>query len=206
MNKRTRAKLVGILFIIVLVIIVAYLLYGNNTNLPVTETYEYSFETSMEGWTVRGIDLLNPPINWSVNRTQTESYSGEYSVQLYLENFNDAGKIWIEKEYNVKPNSNYQVSISYYFGTADYGDINLFTLITGASAKSPEQVTDLIFQGSTGHGQDTTNLVWLEKQFTFHVETNLEGTLFAYIGVWGTWETIRLYFFDDVVIEITDLM
>ena len=66
-----------------------------------------SFEGSLEGWTARGIDLTvgGREVAWSIEPSTTTATHGTGSARLYLENFTDAGKIWLEKAFSVRPNS-----------------------------------------------------------------------------------------------------
>jgi hypothetical protein len=170
------------------------------------QSHLFTFEDSMEGWTNDGTDLSDPPINWSVVRSDELASEGNYSVKLYLNNLNDAGKIWMEKLFNVSSDTQYEVTVSYTFATSDFGDFNLFTLITGVSTTSPETVDDIIFQGNTGHHQnETQDFIWTEKQFTFTVQTDQKGEVYVYIGVWGTWETARTYYVDEVNVSFAKI-
>ena len=163
------------------------------------QSHFFSFEDSMDGWTKDGTDLSDPPINWSVAHSHELASEGNYSVKLYLNNINDAGKIWMETVFNLTSKTQYEVTVSYTFATRDFGDFNLFTLITGVSTTSPEKAEDLTFQGDTGHHQnETQEFIWMEKQFTFTVQTDQKGEVYVNIGVWGTWETTRTYYVDEV--------
>lgn len=167
-------------------------------------SYFYSFENDMENWINDGTDLGNPTINWTIERSQEHSYEGNYSVKLYLENYNDAGKIWIEKEFNYSPNTEYEVTVSYLFATRDFGEVNLFRIITGVATESPETSDDLTYQDDTGHHQDEDiEFIWLEKNYTFSILTSDTGKIFVSIGVWGTWETPRTYYIDSVNITFS---
>jgi hypothetical protein len=54
------------------------------------------------------------------------------------------------------------------FASADWGDVNLFTIITGVVQEPPETRDDLVYQGSTGNGSDTdVGYVWLKKGYDF---------------------------------------
>ena len=171
-----------------------------------TYSYFYSFENDIEQWIEDGTDLGNPPINWSVERSQELSYEGNYSVKIYLENYNDAGKIWIEREFNFSSNSLYKVAVSYMFATRDFGDFNLFRIITGVSKNSPEIADDLNFQDDTGHHQDEDiEYIWLEKNYNFSLLTDEDGKIYVSIGVWGTWETPRTYYLDNIKITFTKI-
>jgi hypothetical protein len=83
------------------------------------KVYTYSFEHDMQEWKPIGLDLDNPPVTWSINRTNNISFTGTYSLQFYLNNVNDAGKIWIEKQFNITRYRNYNITISYKFATSD---------------------------------------------------------------------------------------
>ncbi len=187
------------------VAIFAGCIQNNGKTDDVKEYYEYSFEEGLNGWTANGTDLDNPPINWSVEKTDNISYIGDSSVKFYLENFNDAGKIWMEKVFDVKKNTMYEVSLSYKFGTTDWGEFNLFNIITTIS---PEKVTkrdDLVYREDTGHHTENEDLVWLNKTYDSIIETDSDGIVYINIGVWGNWETTRTYYVDDVNISITEL-
>ncbi len=57
--------------------------------------FQTSFESGFDGFTADGTDLDDPPIEWSIERTDEQADEGAWSVQLDLDNLNDAGKIWI---------------------------------------------------------------------------------------------------------------
>jgi hypothetical protein len=44
----------------------------------------------------------------------------------------------------------------------------------------------------------------LEKSYDFHLVSGPDGTLYLDIGIWGTWETYRAYYVDNVRITITE--
>jgi|GEM_PF-1315028 len=162
----------------------------------------YSFEENMQDWESDGTDLSSPPINWSIERSDDRATDGNKSLKLYLDNMNDAGKIWIEKQFELDANTQYEITIEYDFATSDFGSFNLFKIITGASLTNPETYDDLTFQDHTGHNQqEDIGYTWLNKSYTLTVETNDNGTLYLSIGVWGTWETPRTYYIDAVNIS-----
>jgi hypothetical protein len=169
-----------------------------------TVRFETSFESGLDGFTPDGTDLDDPPVEWSIERTDEHADEGSWSVRLDLENLNDAGKIWIERAFSLEPGAAYDVVVSYAFGTSDSGDFNLWTLIAGVTAFDPETVSDLVFQGETGTGEDEDlGVVWLEKSHAFTATASPSGELWVSLGVWGTWETHRTYYLDDVRIVFT---
>ena len=169
-----------------------------------TVLFDTSFESGFDGFASDGTDLDDPPIEWSIERTQEEADEGAWSVRLDLDNLNDAGKIWIERAFDLEPGVTYDVDVSYAFGTADFGDINTWTIISGVDPANPEVVDDLTFQGSTSTGEDEeVGVVWLDKSHSFTVTAGASGELWVSLGVWGTFETLRTYYIDDVRIEFT---
>jgi len=169
---------------------------------PTPDNYLFSFERDMEDWIANGTDLDNPPVEWSIERSQDIASNGETAVRLYLNNMNDAGKIWIEQPFDLEPDRAYQAHLEYDLASADWGDVNLWTIITGVLPKSPE--LGLVYQGHTGNNAEPEDgFVWLQKSYNFSVNSGPEGKLYVMIGVWGTWETARTYYLDNVNISFT---
>ncbi|HUF90368.1 MAG TPA: hypothetical protein VMR66_10380 [Gemmatimonadota bacterium] len=176
------------------------------TGLEGTVRFTTSFESGLDGFSADGTDLDDPPIEWSIERSDERAEDGQWSVRLHLENLNDAGKIWIERVFELEPGRAYEVEISYAFATADFGEINTWTIVAGVSAEDPETVGDLTFQGSTAHdmGMDV-GFVWLERSHALVATTSAAGELWVFLGVWGTSEFTRTYFLDDLEIVFTPL-
>lgn len=168
----------------------------------------YSFESDMEGWTAKATDLESgsKTIDWSVTRSQERAKDGNVSIKLYLDNINDQGKIWIQNAFTVEPNQFYQAKVSYALASADLGDVNHFTIITGILQKDPQTRDDLTFsfQDKTGNGESVdAGYKWLQKEYQITIRSGEIGILYAVIGIWGTWETSRTYYIDNVLITLT---
>lgn len=168
---------------------------------------EHSFEQDMEDWQPwrTDIELGQDTIAWHITRIDTMASGGSHSLELYLENYNDAGKIWIQRGFEVEPRTRYEVKVSYSFASSDWGMANLFNLVTGVGSLPPEDGTDIVnaVQDHTGNGSDQeSGYVWMEKSFDYEVGPTTTGLIYVFIGVWGTWETPRTYYLDDVVVEI----
>jgi len=174
----------------------------DGAGIPLTDNYTFSFESGMEGWTADGADLDNPPVEWSIECSTDIASDGDSAIRLYLNNTNDAGKIWIENSFDIEPNHTYQVHVEYDFASADWGDMNLWTIITGAVTESAK--TKLVYQENTGNdAEPEEGFVWLRKSYDFTVKTGSEDNLYIIIGVWGTWETARTYYLDNVSVYLT---
>lgn len=174
-------------------------------NVSSGPTALYSFENGLEGWAPKATDLSNPPIAWAIAPSQDRASEGSKSLKFELNNLNDAGKIWIERAFPVRPNQPYQVNVQFFFATADWGDFNHFTIIAGVRTQPAETSSDLTYQGNTWNGQHAdVGYQWLEKSYNFDVVSGANGALFIDVGVWGTWETYRAYYVDSLRITITE--
>jgi hypothetical protein len=172
------------------------------TAVPTSGPYFYSFEGSLEGWEADGTDLTDPVIEWHVVPSTTLAADGYYSLEYYLANLNDAGKIWAVKGFSVTPNQKYNVTIGYRFGTNCYGEIGAFQIITGATSIKPATRDDLIYQESTYNG-GVKGYVWLSKSYSFSVTSGADGRIFVAIGIWGNFEVTQIYYVDSVSVAIT---
>ena len=170
----------------------------------IQQTYANGFESSFD-WSADGTDLDEPPVVWSVERSNEFSETGDWSVELELENLNDAGKIWMERPFQLQPGADYDIEIAFDFASADFGDVNLWTIIAGASTVEPETRENLTFRESTGNGSPVdAGLVWLPKRYALTATAQAEsGLLHMALGVWGTSEFSRTYYIDDVEIVFT---
>lgn len=171
----------------------------------VRRTLNDTFEQSLGGWVADSADFGAPPIELAVERSDELAESGQWSVRLHLANLNDAGKIWIEQPVEfLTPGRTYEVVLAFDFASADFGDVNLWRIIAGASTDDPETAEGLIFQGDTGNGAASdVGFVWMEKSFTFTTQADENGVVWVFAGVWGTSEFTRTYFIDDVEVVLT---
>lgn len=170
--------------------------------IPTSGTHTFSFEGDMEEWVANGTDLNNPQVEWSIERSEDIASDGKTAVRLYLNNLNDAGKIWIQRQLDAEANRDYHVHLQYDFASADWGDMNLWTIITSVSPQPP--VPGLLYQGDTGNGaRPEDGFVWLHKGYDFDITSGSDGKVYIVIGVWGTWEAARTYYLDNVGISFS---
>jgi hypothetical protein len=174
-------------------------------NAPSSASATFSFENGLEGWIPKGTDLNSPPIQWSIEPSQDRATDGTHSLKFELSNLNDAGKIWIERPFNVQANQSYHVTVQFSLGTQDFGVANLFRIIAGVRTTPAVTRNDLTYQDETGNGeQNNSGYKWLEKSYDFHLLSAADGTLYIDVGIWGTWETLRVYYIDNVRITISE--
>ncbi|MGQ9604199.1 MAG: hypothetical protein ACUVUU_08325 [bacterium] len=168
-----------------------------------TLKFTFCFEDGLEEWIPRGIDLDQPDVEWEISWTNEMAKCGNHSVKLHLNNLNDKAKIWIEREFKLKPNCGYEIELKFAFATADFGEINLWRMIAGASNKSPKTREDLIYRDDTGKDSNLPQHEWTTKTYLDTLTTSGEGSVYFMVGVWGTHEVERTYFVDSIEVTIS---
>ncbi len=169
---------------------------------PLSETYTYSFENTLEGWDSSGIYLDAPFIDWVVDVSDDISSDADYSVMLYLNNITEESAVWIERYFNLKPHCRYNIHIEYDFASADWSDDSLWTIITSVLPATSQIKAS--YQEDTGNRASAEDgFVWLHKSYDFIATTFASGEIYANIGVYGLPETARTYYIDNINITFT---
>jgi hypothetical protein len=111
----------------------------------------------------------------------------------------------MERAFELRPGATYDVEAAFDFASADFGDIGLWTIIAGVSESDPDTVDDLVFRDDTGNGSgEDVGHVWGTRSYSLGTATAGEdGLLWVALGVWGTFETPRTYFLDDLELTFT---
>lgn len=175
------------------------------SNYTLSQSFFYSFENTHSGWDTTGIDLQvgGTTVHWSLHPSNELAIDSSFSMQYYLENYTDAGKIWIQKSFTVEQHKDYRVTIDYKLASRDFGMANLWTIITGVHLSPPITTQELTYQGHTGNGFDfDAGYIWLDKNYEFVINSDTSKNLWIAIGVWGTWEGPRTYYLDSLAIHI----
>jgi hypothetical protein len=180
---------------------------GNGLGPPETSP-RFSFEQDMDGWTPAAADtgdLRGAHAPWSIERTADTAFEGTHALRLYMANHTDAAKIWIVRSFAATPGRSYQVDISFAFATADWGDANLFTVLAGSFLTPPSDGPTLVAgtrHQSTGNGANhDVGYQWLRRSFRVSTQADASGVLSVVVGIWGTWETARTYYVDDLSVQ-----
>jgi len=57
-------------------------------------------------------------------------------------------------------------------------------------------------EGTYNGGMD--GYVWLEKSIQKEITAGADGNLYIILGIWGTWEGPRTYYFDNLILKLTE--
>ncbi|HEV3410365.1 MAG TPA: hypothetical protein VG095_08725, partial [Chthoniobacterales bacterium] len=175
-------------------------------HLDPLQAQTFSFEDGFQGWNAKATDVDHPSVEWSITPSQDRASDGSTALKFTLNNLNDAGKIWIERPFALQPNTSYVVNLKFSFGTADYGDLNHWSIIAGATSQPAQTRNDLSYRGSTANGEPSnTGYRWLEKSYSFEATSAADGQLYLQLGIWGTYEVGRTYYFDRVRVALQEL-
>ncbi len=166
----------------------------------------WSFEDGLEGWQTRGLDLelAGGEIAWSIVPSTARASDGSTSLELHLDNLNDAGKIFIQRAIVLEPETDYDVALRFDLATQDWGDVNFFAIVAGALNSAPASGAEIaaLDQGSTRSGGGETVWVWIPKTVGTRVHTGPGGQVFVVVGIWGTFEAPRTYYLDHVAVDV----
>jgi hypothetical protein len=96
------------------------------------------------------------------------------------------------------------VRITFDFASADWGDVNHWSIIAGGTPVAVADASALTYQGTTANG-DASDLgyKWATKTYDVVVTTGASGRIYVQVGVWGTWEALRTYYVDNLRVGLT---
>lgn len=186
-----------IAILIVIIAIAAWYFY------PTPVVYDESFEKDFGGWMADAdvpLDPNNPghPVYWNVSRVSSLAYSGEYSMELYIDGKQDDGTVWIEKKISVKSKPQIRIEISFEF----YSEQESFNVIARvcayAGASDPEVEDDFVVLGSANEVAG-----WKKYRYATTVHTGFEGEVWVAVGITVGWETEMTYNIDDLRVTVS---
>ncbi len=174
----------------------------------------FSFESGFDNWAPRGTDVgAGGTMNWSVTTSTQLARDGASSLRFELNNFSGEGKIWIERILRVDSTRTRRVTVRFAFASADLGTVGNFRILAGVKRIRPETGSDLtpLAQDDTGNGLTTqSGFQWMEKSYTFTIDPlppsapMTQDEFWVVVGVWGTSNSHRSYFVDNVRVLIVD--
>jgi len=196
---RLRFKYFPVIGALIIVVVLNLWYFYPKTNPAL---YDEDFEQDLGEW-MKDADLpLDPnnpghPVAWNISRVTSLSYSGQYSLELYIDGRQDDGTIWIEKQIQAKNNTQIHLRISFEF----YSEQESFNLIADVCAyagiPNPTLEEDFVVLGPA-------NEVAGWKRYTHQktLDTDSSGEVWVALGITVRWETEMTYNIDDVKITV----
>jgi len=171
-------------------------------------SYSYGFESgTLEGWTADATD--QGLCAWHISPSKKLPYAGAWSLEYYMNNINDATKIWIERAYDVQAGHRYDVSLTWKLATKD-SPVTACPIIAYVGSRDLETHDDEIQVIGYSIGGGTGNWVWLSESY---LRTGVppgassvpgQGKIWVAIGMWGTFEVSFTWYVDGVTVDITE--
>lgn len=169
--------------------------------------YTYGFESgTLEGWAADATDQGQCP--WHITPSTKLRYAGMWSLEYYMNNFNDATKIWIERAYDVQSGRRYDVSLTWKLATRDAA-VGACPVIVYVGGRDPETHDDEFQVIGYSIGDGTGNWTWLSESYLRTgvlpgAGSGTSGKIWVAIGMWGTFEVSYTWYVDNVTVEITE--
>lgn len=167
--------------------------------------YIESFERDMAGWTTDHhlhCEQSSPPCSpliWNISRTTQESFEGDYSLKYYMDGTHDDGVIWVEKDFDVKPNTNYDLNITFNLWGYEDDEVGRWTVVSYFGDINPEIEEDFSSVGWTFE-----KVGWKEYSYKTNVKSGNDGKIWAAFGVSAVFETWRTHYLDYVIVSINE--
>ena len=190
-------KFCGLLVLIIAISILAAWYFYPNLQIK-----KEDFENGFGEWIADAhvpLDPNNPGhyVEWHIERVTNVSRSGRYSLEFFIDGFQDDGTIWIEKKISVKSNSQIQAKVSFEFHSEDESFNTIAAVCAYAGVRNPEVEEDFVVLGPANEVAG-----WKKYTYTTTLNTDSSEEVWVALGITVRWETRITYYIDDVEIEI----
>jgi len=197
MNRRL--VLITAVVIFVTVLMAVWLLLPKLQPKP--EFFSESFENGFGDWTLDSQvpeDPNNPgeTVAWKIERTSTNSFSGDHSVLFQIDGTQDDGTIWLEQKLELQPNSAKIVALSFQLWSPSESFNTIAEVVAYIGEDDSEVEDDLHVLGAADQVAG-----WEAYSLSVEINTGSLGEVFVAFGISVRWETEMSYFADSV--EIT---
>jgi len=170
---------------------------------PTPLVYTESFENDFGGWIADAdvpLDPNNPghPVDWNVSRVTPLAYSGECSMELYIDGRQDDGIVWIEKKIPAKNETQIHVTVSFEFCSEQESFNTIAEVCAYIGVSDPEVEDDFVVLGSANEVAG-----WKEYAHTTNLHIGSSNEVWVAIGITVRWETEMTYNIDALKVTIS---
>ncbi|MFB6285469.1 MAG: hypothetical protein ABEK03_02670 [Candidatus Bipolaricaulia bacterium] len=171
---------------------------------PVSLSFEGGFEGGdLSAWQT-GADVPedpnNPgnPVAWAIEASSERAETGQRSARFFLDGRQDDGTIWLARPFDVPPNAQLNVSLSFQLWSQTASMANEITqasVYAGPSAPQAESDFNTERPGYRVAG-------WDAYRYQLAAQSGSDGQLWVAVGINVVWETEVTHYLDDVQIEM----
>jgi hypothetical protein len=189
----------GTVTILAAIIVVSTGLYYQNRSEPTT--FFDGFEDGLGVWSPDGdlpMDPNNPgnEVAWIIAVSKEHFSTGQSSALFYIDGSQDDGTIWLEKGFDLRPNSFYEGELTFQFYSGSESFNTIAVVVGYVGTLDPEVEEHLTVLGPANKIEG-----WLEYACEANFKTNVKGEVWVAFGISVRWETEMVYFVDDVNIK-----
>jgi hypothetical protein len=199
MNQNIKNLRIIIAILVVIIIgVVAYRFYMRDEE-PITIWEEFSL--GLGDWATDSdvpMDPNNPgnEVAWNITHSQDPTDPTNGIVRLYIDGSQDDGTIWIEQDFELTPNREYNGSISFRLYSETESFNQLAAVVGYVGPNDPETEEDLTVLGPANQVAG-----WHTYRHNLIFTTDSDGTAWVACGISVRWETEMIYLIDDLIIE-----
>jgi hypothetical protein len=193
-----------VIFAVITVVALALLTckFLNSEPQPEQTTFFDDFENHFGNWTIGSQvpeDPNNPghSVEWLVERSSNQSFSGKNSVLFWIDGRQDDGTIWITRKLTLEPNSEKSVNISFQLWSGEESFNTLAAVVGYIDENKPQAENDFQVVGAANQVSG-----WKAYSLSNEIVTNNTGEVYVALGISVRWETELIYFADSVEIKI----
>jgi hypothetical protein len=161
-------------------------------------TITESFETGLGAWATDS--YLAPgavnPLDPTWTRTTARAIDGEWSLDIGASGLNDDGSVWIERPIDL-PAGTWNIVLSFFLWSPVQSDLNNWEVLAHLNTFDPETEDDFTVLGETNRDAG-----WIYYELDRTLTLDAPATVYAALGLNVTWETDRVYGFDDVRLTV----
>lgn len=188
----------GILTIIVIGIFSACYLYSITNHKVIRE----GFENGLGEWVADADVPLNPNnpghfVEWNITRSTDVANSGQYSLKLFIDGWQDDGTIWIERKIAVEKNALIRVNVSFDFYSEQESFNTIAAICAYAGIRNPETEENFSVVGNADEVEG-----WKRYSLTANIDAGSSGEIWVALGISVRWETHMTYYIDDVEVNV----
>ncbi|MFL5309761.1 MAG: hypothetical protein ACJ79H_04830 [Myxococcales bacterium] len=166
---------------------------------PRQQSAFFSFEGSLQGWTLQGLELASGGVDeaWSITTDPTTPFDGASSARFFLDNRNGTGKIWLERTFRLASSGHHLAHLDFAaLGTRDA--ILADQLIVGV-LRAPPRDADALQPALRPPGIAGSR--WTSHAYDFELDG---GAATVVIGISGATRGQIVYHLDALTVLFAD--
>lgn len=165
------------------------------------QEYLFNFESSIDGWMTEGANVDPDGSDWSIAASQAVAAAGGHSVAFQLDSQREDALIWMEREFMLRSNRAYDLTMTFEFASADWGPGEHWDLVVAADAGDVD-IEDAFYSSSTANGATTPDgFRWRSLKVPTKIRTGDDGRVAIAIGIGGSAVRSATYYLDELGVK-----